>query len=177
MAVKGLTSLKRKVRHMRDDLGDEVEDAVRRGSESTAAEMRGNVVDQNAVWKTNLFRSISAEKVPGDSFARFEVSADVPYAAFVEFGTGAKSDPSAPHRFRFSAPEHTPRLTREITEWVMTKPAFFGPRTEEVAWAIAVSISQEGTSASPFLRPAWFVHKPLIIRDSKLAVKRVIRRA
>lgn len=177
MSLRGAKSLRRKVQHIKRNLGDEVEDAVREGAEATAAEMQRNVASHNTVWRGNLYRSISADKRPTGRFARYSIKADVPYAAFVEFGTGARGDTKAPPRFQFSAPEHTPRLTQDITEWVMTKPVFFGPRTEEVAWAIARRISQSGTYAHPFMRPAWFRMKPAIVRDAGYAAKRVIRRA
>lgn len=177
MGLRGSKSLRRKVKHIRDNLGDEVEDAVRDGAQTTAAEMRANVAQQNAVWRGNLFGSIMAESRPTGNHARYRIVADVPYAAFVEFGTGPRGDPTAPLKFQFDAPEHTPELTREITAWVMTKPVFFGPRTEEVAWAIAKSIARNGTTAQPFMRPAWFKQKPMIVTRAGYAAKRVIRRA
>lgn len=177
MPITGLTSLQRKTKRIQRNLGDEVEDAVRSGAEATAAEMRANVAQQNAVWKGNLFGSIRSERRPSSSEARYRIVADVPYAAFVEFGTGPRADPTAPLKFQFAAPSHTPELTRDITAWVMTKPVFFGPRTEAVAWAITKSIAQKGTHPKPFMRPAWFKQKPALVQRAGYAARRVVRRA
>lgn len=177
MGLNGHKSLRRKVTYIRDNLGDEVEGAIQSGSETTAAEMRSNVAQQNAVWRGNLFGSIKSESRPTGNHARYRIVADVPYAAFVEFGTGPRSDPTAPLKFQFGSPSHTPQLTQDITAWVMTKPVFFGPRTEEVAWAIAKSIAENGTHPKPFMRPAWFKQKPAIIQHAGFAARQTIRRA
>lgn len=177
MPLRGADSLKRKVRNIRDNLGDEVNDEVRDASEEIAREAQGNVVSQNAVWRTNLYRSIGVIETPLPSGNRYHIRADVPYAAYVEFGTGERGQSSVDPMFQFQAPAFTPDLTREITEWVMTKPGFYLPRTRGVAWGIAKSISRHGTSPKPFMRPAWFAGERKMRRGVRRAAKRVIRRA
>lgn len=177
MPLRGANTLKRQVRNIRDNLGDEVSDEVRDSSEQIAREAQGNVVSQNAVWRTNLYRSIRVIEVPFADGDRYYIQANTPYAAYVEFGTGKRGSGTADGRFQFAAPAFTPDLTREITEWVMTKPGFYAPRTRSVAWAIAKSISKHGTHPHPFMRPAWFTGKPMLVDNAERAVGRVIRRA
>lgn len=178
MGVRGMKDLRGKVGNIKNDLGDEVEDAVRDGAVATASEARSIVAQNNTLWTGNLSRNIYATRgVTVSDKTRFVIRADVPYAAYVEFGTGARADPAAPLKFQFQAPSHTPELTRDIRNWVMTKPAFFGPRTEGVAWAIAKTIAQKGTHPHPFFRPAWFKHKETIIQGAGLAASKVVRRA
>lgn len=177
MGVKGLKSLQRKVTKIRDDLGDEVDDAVESGARDTVAEMQRNVAQQNAVWRGNLYRSLRYTKSTIGGGTRFSIVAGVPYAAYVEFGTGKRRDKDAPLDFQFAAPSHTPELTKDIRAWVMTKPVFYRPRTEAVAWGIAKAISEKGTFAHPFMRPAWFRTKPRIETSAGYAARKVIRRS
>lgn len=176
MGLKGHKSLRRKIQYIEENLGDEVEDAVRDGAKATATEMQSNVAKGNTVWRGNLYRSISAEKKPGEKMSRYKIVADVPYAAFVEFGTGKLADPTAPMKFQFESPSLGPNMVANITEWVMTKPVFFLNRTEEVAWAIARNIASDGTRPHMFMRPAWWKQKPIMLLRARLAVKKVIRR-
>lgn len=177
MSVHGMKSLRGKVRNIRRNLGDEVQDAVQSGARQTAGEAKRNVAQHNTVWRGNLFRSIDTERSTVPNGVRYRIVADVPYAAFVEFGTGARGDIDAPPRFQFGSPPLTEDLVDEIVEWVMTKPVFFGPRTEAVAFAIATKISEEGTHAHPYMRPAWFRMKPQIVQSAGYAARKVVRRA
>lgn len=176
MPTRGFKSLQRKIQKLESDLADDVSDAARQGAEEVATIARGNVQAQNAVWKSNLFSSIFVSREPSSAHAEYHIKVDVPYAGYVEFGTGSRNEATEP-RFTYSSPEHTPGLTRRITEWVMTKPMFFGPRTSGVAWAIARSISEKGTRAKPFLRPAWFQGEPLLLQNVRLQFKKSVRRA
>lgn len=177
MGLRNYNRLRRKVRYLRDNLGDAAADAVERGAQGMTAEMKANVTQKNAVWKLNLFGAIAYSEMATDSYTSYQIVADVPYAAFVEFGTGPRGDPTAPLRFQFASPSHTPELTQDILSWVMTKPMFFGTRSQSTAWAIAQKIAEEGTRPKPFLRPAWFKQKPLMLQYVKASVKSVIRRA
>lgn len=172
-----MKSLKRKVRRLDDKLWDNVNDAVRNGAVQAASSARQNVLTGGQVWKGNLAGSIymrtDASTRP---MSTYRVVADVPYAAFVEFGTGPRGDPSAPPKFQFGTPNHTPELTASIMSWVMTKPMFFGPRTPGVAWGIAKTISAIGTNPHPYMRPAWHAAKHQLIREARLGVKRAVRR-
>lgn len=178
MGLSGMKSLRRKVQKIDRNLQDEVVDAVEDQATVTASDARSKVAQQRAIWTGNLARNIYATKgVTVNDRTRIVIRADVPYAAYVEFGTGPRGDPTAPLQFQFDAPSHTPELTRDIREWVMTKPTFFGPRTEGVAWAIASKIAEEGTYPHLFFRPAWFENEQLVIQRAGYAAKRVITRA
>lgn len=177
MPARGFKDLQKKLQRLESDLADEVADAAREGAAEIAASAKSNVQAQNAVWRQNLFNSIFVTEQPGPAHATYHIEVDVPYAGFVEFGTGSRRDPTAPPRFTYGSPEHTPELTREIAEWVATKPMFFGPRTEGVAWAIAKTIANKGTHAHPFLRPAWFQGEPLLLQNVRLAFKKEVRRS
>lgn len=172
MTISGFQSLEKKIETIASDLEDDVADAAHTGAQDVASEARSNVLAQNAVWTGNLVEGIYAER----SGSRITINSEAPYSGYVEYGTGGHSDAVDP-RFTYRAPNHTPELTREITEWVMTKPMFFGPRTGAVAWAIAQSISEEGTEAHPFWRPAWFRVEPQLRQQVQLAFKKTIRRA
>lgn len=178
MGVRGMKGLQRKVQRMKRDLGDEVEDAVESGARRTAAEMQRNVAQKNTVWRGNLYRAIRYRKQPSASYASFIIEANTPYAGFVEFGTGARGDQTAPPQFRYGSPSPSDfgEVLGAIVDWVETKPVFFGPRTFGVATAIAERIVEQGTHAHPFMRPAWFKQKPAIKRDAGYAVRRVVAR-
>jgi HK97 gp10 family phage protein len=180
MTIKGMRSLKRKVRGMNRDLGRRVEKAVAEGATSTAAEARAQVLTGGQVWRGLLAQSIYVRETFGPSGKEVRIVADTPYAAYVEFGTGARfgvSPYGVPDDVRrFDSPELTPGLVSAITNWVMTKPGFMGPRTQSMAWAIAKSIAKRGTNAHPYMRPAWFATKPEMMRKARRAVKRSVRR-
>jgi hypothetical protein len=164
---------------MKRNLGSEVADAVRNSAEVTAKRAQRNVAMNNTTWHGDLYRSISARRIASPYEASYEIVADVPYAAYVEFGTGVRGGGTKfkhPTKFTFDSPPLTPDLVSEITEWVMTKPVFYGPRTTGVSWAIAKKIAKEGTYASPYMRPAWFKGKPEMIRNAGYAARRVVRR-
>lgn len=177
MGLRGSRRLRRKVEHVRDNLGDNVTDAAEDGASETANEMKRLVVARDNVWRTNLYRSIDARSVPSTHHSTIQVVADVPYAAYVEFGTGKRQAASTPLRFRFNSPSLTPSLVRDITDWVFTKPGFYGARTEATAWAIATTIAKEGTFAHPYMRPAWFKTKPLLLGNVRKAARNTLRRA
>lgn len=177
--ASGLKSLRRKVESMQQDLSDEVNDEVRKVSEKTAADAKRNLAESNTFWTGNLSRSISARALPLVGGTRHEIAARVPYAAFVEYGTGARSDPTAPPKFSFGSPspDDFANVFSGILPWVMGKPIFYGARTKGTAAAITHKIIRQGTHAHPFLRPAWFANERALTNRAGYAIRSVVRRS
>lgn len=166
---------------MRSDLGDEVADAVEDQADATAARAKQNVIVDNSFWTGNLLNSIyvrDSAMSRTSGIRRFEVLADVPYAALLEFGTGARGDPTAPPKFDFDSPNpvYFDEVLGNIADWVFTKPFFHGPRTLGIAAKITETIIEEGTVPHPYMRPAWFQQKPQMVMAAGLAAKKVVRR-
>lgn len=172
--VRGINRTARKIQRIKRNLGPNVRKSVAQSTAQTADEARANVVTGGQVWRGNLAANIRM-RITEDG--KFVASADVPYAAFVEFGTGPRQAPDTPPEFRFKAPSMGPNLVSGITGWVMTKPGFFGERSFGTAIAIAHSISEKGTTAHPFMRPAWFTMRPILIERAGQAVKNTVGRA
>jgi HK97 gp10 family phage protein len=178
VTVNGLGSLRRKVQSIEGDLEDEVNEAVADQAETTADDAKRNVAQENTFFTGNLARSISARRYPLVGGTRHEVAARVPYAAYVEYGTGFHGDPTAPPKFQFSSPDEADfdSVYSNVLAWVMGKPIFYGTRSPSTAAAITHKIIDEGTHPHPFLRPAWFQNKQLLINRAGLAAKSVVRR-
>lgn len=179
MTLVGDRSLRRKIQHMKDNLGDEVVQSVRNGADRTSAEAKRQVATGNNVWRGNLIRSISARKTAdAESVTRYEISADVPYAPYVEYGTGPRGDPTAPTKFQFSSPSESDweAVYSDILNWVNTKPIFTRPRTPAQAAKITETIIKFGTTPHPYMRPAWFKNRDGMVRDAGLRARKVVRR-
>lgn len=172
-----MKSLTRKVQNMQRNLDDNVEAAVEGGAAQTATEARTNVIGHNTVWRGHLFNSIYVTSVDGPGISRTVIRAETPYAAFVEYGTGARGDASAPSKFTFDSPSYTSGLRGAIINWVMTKPGFYGTRSVGTGEKIAQTIAEKGTYAHPYFRPAWFTTKPMVIDNAERAVRHTVRRS
>jgi hypothetical protein len=179
MGVRGLSGLRRKVSQMERNLGDNVESAVRDQATSVAADAQRNVATHNTVWSGDLYNSIGVTRgVYRGNGTRYVIEADEPYAAFIEYGTGMRGDSSAPPKFQFDSPNDSDYgfVFANIWSWVQSKPVFFGPRTPNTAAQITETIIEQGTFAHPFMRPAWFTGKPMLVQRAGYAAKRTVRR-
>lgn len=180
MGLQGYQSLRRKVTNIRDDLDDNVNDAVSKATSQISAEAKRQVAMWDAVWKRNLYESIySTDLTWTVDVKRHKVVARAPYAAFVEFGTGSRRDPSTPYSFRFDSPDEEDYgiVFSNIMWWVNTKPMFLGSRTPGTAAAITETIIEHGTYAQPFMRPAWHQNQFAPTGYAKAAMKRTVRRS
>lgn len=157
-------------------------------------------IEEDANWRGNLASSVRSHGVDveptGDGSYEVTVGTDsdiAPYAPFIEFGTGSRSEQSGPGAVRFppfgrgdavpvgypyDSPTMSEGLVAEIIEWVESKPIV--PKEDdmsqkELGSVIAASIAKKGTYAHPFLRPAWFKHKLNIKRAARKAVKKSFR--
>ncbi|WP_255680918.1 HK97-gp10 family putative phage morphogenesis protein [Natrinema sp. DC36] len=150
-------------------------------------------VADDAYWRGGITASLRSHGVKTEQRVgemMFSVGTDkkiAPYAPFVEFGTGARSDEKGPTSVLTGKPhEHPPgypydspdvspsELMGSILEWIKTKPI----ETDNI-WASARKISETivklGTYAHPFLRPAWFKHELNLKRAVRSAVKKTFR--
>jgi HK97 gp10 family phage protein len=164
-------SLARKIKRKKRRTRDKVDSEMRTSANRIRSAARRNIVDSDAVWTTQLFRSIEVDK---RGWASYAVGTDVPYAAYVEFGTGSKNVADDPE-FQFEAPEFSQALVGAIVEWVMTKPGFRRERTLSNAYKIAGSIAAEGTEDQPFLGPAYRANKRRTLASVRTAVRRGLR--
>lgn len=176
MGLTGMNDLVKKVERLESNLHDDVTDAVEEDAEYTATAAKGIVVHENTVWSTNLYRSIGVKRTDMSRINSVKIHANVPYAAYVEFGTGARGQSSVSPRFQFEAPPFSRDLFKNIQAWVMQKPAFYGTRSEEVAYKIAQAIAEKGTNPHPFMRPAWHTGKRTVVQNAESAVQRAVNR-
>lgn len=135
----------------------------------------------------DLFRSLTNEVEDSRDEITFNVHTDAfiaPYAAIVEFGSGARrkepfeksrafpeftESSSKPPGWPYRAPniDNIEGFAWHLEEWTRNKPGITGVYSVRIA--IAKTIAKLGTYAHPFLRPAWF--------DNELKVKRAARHA
>lgn len=160
-------SIEKKKRRMRS----KVDSAMETSANRMQTRAKRNVVGSDAVWTTQLYRSLDTSR---HGWAHYSVGTTLPYAAYVEFGTGSKNVADEP-QFQFEAPEYSDGLQSAIIEWVMTKPNFRGERSFDTAFKIARSISNEGTKAQPYLGPAYTAEKRRIMGRVRSAVRRGLR--
>lgn len=184
MGLQGYKSTRRKIEGIRRDLADNVNNAVARGADATAEEAKRQVAMWDAVWRRNLYESIGSTRMRWDTgVTRHAIRARTPYAAYVEFGTGARGRMTGHFgnvnpMFKFDSPDETDwnMVYSNILWWVNTKPMFLGSRGPGTAAAITETIIEQGTYAQPFMRPAWNSGKHKVVGWAKAAAKRTVRR-
>ena len=169
-------SIQRELKRVRDDLLDEVDDAVERGLDATEHEAKRNLVRHDAVASGATYRGFRQRKTTvGVNGVRRTLTNVTPHAKFVERGTGDKGF--------YRAPSMSTSLVRAITTWIHQKPSFRrvgGPPEEAAVW-IARSISGQlpdqpsGTAPQPFMGPAWRRGQRVVKHQARMAVKEVLR--
>lgn len=182
MGVQGLQSLKKDLRNFRRRLNNEPKDAAVDGLERVERSAKGNLIQNDSVASTSLWRSFEiAESQQGDIWSA-ELINYAPHAKYVEFGTGDKFRPN-PHTQPFPAPSMSPHLVSEIKKWMIVKPSFV-PYNDinEAAIRISMVISgnadgkRSGTPAQPFFLPAWRTHRREVRESIEASVSRAVRR-
>lgn len=180
--TKGFGSLRSKVERMKQGLEDDPKDEAEDILEDTKRASKREVISNDAVASTELFRSFAVEETDG-TFRLFNFA---PHAALVEFGTGAFFQPNPYTKGRFDAPDFSPHLVREIQAWIMMKPSFvlsgsIGAAARNIALAIAEGTENRppGTPAQPFMRPAMFrvfgIGSNRATRRMKKSVKKAVK--
>lgn len=172
-----MTSAKRlasKVEDFKDDLGDNLDDALERGMRSTTAKAhsiaRRKDLDVNTnPSKPGLIDSIHFENSADTTFvnaskdvlssARTVVGAS--YSPFIEYGTGTHGQPT-PDGTVFKSPDPAPPIGK-MRQWVIARGLTIdvSMRTvdriknqQRLAWIMREIIGTKGNRAYPFARPA-----------------------
>lgn len=147
-------------------------------------------IKRDADYRGNLARSVSLDSTTSEDLIRISVSAggpQAPYAPFVEFGTGDRTNQTTPEapssqiiyepgqtppNFPYESPDMSPGLVANIVEWVATKPVDDDAQT--VGFQIASVIVNKGTYAHPYLRPAWFENEVRVKRAAEKALHEAV---
>lgn len=185
------------INEVKDDLHD-VFDVVMGAMEIVIQDARV-FIEQDADFQGNLRRSLGTDtETVSRGRRKISVQTDAsiaPYAALIEFGTGARREVSFPGGSIQTAPSESvppgyPFETPDITEGTEQFDAFVAhirswmeqkediePRYGPVASAVAIAktIIDQGQYAHPFLRPAWFKNERMLITEVKRAVRRAAR--
>lgn len=178
------------IEDFKHDLRNQLRRRVARAMRVLEADAR-TYIKQDADWRGHLARSLSMDVERDADGVTIVVSAggaEAPYAPFVEFGTGSRTErttdaaPSSnllvggmkPPGYPYKSPDMSPGMVANIIEWVRTK-SITSPNenAEQLGFRIASVIANRGTYAHPFMRPAWF-HNELRVRQ---AARNAIRRA
>lgn len=178
MTVKGLDKLRTKIERGKK----QIERGTRRGIDRDAARTvhtaKSNIVEQDAVASTELFRSFAVieRTIPSDVYGvRIENTAG--HAGFVEYGTGDKARYASPFHKKFDSPEMSLRLVANLERWFIEKPSLYVENPTAAAWGSARIISGNtehlsGTDPQPFFEPAWEANQKRFVWSVEHAVER-----
>lgn len=170
MTLKGFRDMRRKARRMQKKLEDEPPNVVRRKAGEMKHEMKGNVVEMDAVATTRLFRAFNIANRRGPTGdPRIVLSNNAAYAGFVEHGTGPKGDGTYP------APAMGPRLIAGLKEWAIAKPTVNVTFIDAWAKEAALTVSREGTEAQPFFWPVWEANKSGLVARVRSRVRHIVQ--
>lgn len=164
-------SLIRKLDYIEDNLVDNVTDEVVTPVKQAKRLAQHYIDTQDAI--ASYFLRTNINVWHGDGFIVYE--ADVPYAAYVEHGTGIKGG------YMYKPPSYTPRLVGAIWWWMQMKQArgrwdySRGFPTYQKAENIALHISQFGTEPQPYFYPAWNSIKPKLNPAAKKGIRKTLR--
>lgn len=174
----------------KEDLENYLRHEVRTAMEVVETDAR-ILIESDADWQGNLARSLSTDSSFEDGRISVSVSTGTglaPYAPFVEFGTGSRTEQHArvfrgttperyPPGFPYKAPDMSPGMIASIVEWVETKPII--PRNDitekQLGYQIAATIAKKGTYAHPFMRPAWFQNELQVRQAARNAIRKAVR--
>lgn len=174
MGINGMQSTKKKIRGIRDNLGDNVNRGVKTAAEATAREAKRQVAMWDAVWTRDLYESIYATSfLLSEGIHRHKIAARAEYAPYVEYGTGVRGE----GKYRSPDPSDFGFIFPSIVRWVETKPMFFGARNPGTAAAITETIIEQGTYPQPFMRPAWHTTRRGVIAQARTSMWLTVRRA
>jgi HK97 gp10 family phage protein len=182
------------IEDVKNDLRSQLRRRVTQAMRVLEADAR-TYIKRDADWRGHLARSLSMDVQERTDGAEIVVSVGgrkAPYAPFIEFGTGARSEqttsqaPSSgivyepdsyPPTFPYSSPDLSPGMVANIIEWVETKPVSGSDDVsdEELGYRIAATIANRGTYAHPFMRPAWFQNERRIRNAAHNALRKAVR--
>jgi hypothetical protein len=140
------------------DLADEIREEVRSETRQAGRELEQTV--ENTIRRKDLVGAKRGLVEAPDTFASLVVAVPELYK-YVEFGTGGRGTTGTivrGHTPPYDSPSSLPPYD-PIYRWLLTKgitPTSDAIDTQaELAHVIRSTIHQEGTYASPFLRPSW----------------------
>lgn len=133
--------------------GIDSENEISKQTQLAAESIKLDATERAPVNLGKLKQSINAQR---EGKTLWSVFANEQYAAYVEFGTGAKVD--VPDEFKDIANAYRGKgdggnfkqFVESLKDWCRKKGI-----PESAAYLIAVSILKNGMSAQPFLYPAW----------------------
>lgn len=177
--VDEMSRLRRKLKRIERKLDRKPRRAVKRGAAGTVADMKRNVIENDAVASTELFRGIGYS-TEGEN--RIIIESEAGHSGFVEFGTGPKHIEN-PYTDHYSKPSFSGRLVAALTRWAAVKPTIPTDDVDpfSIGWAVARSISGEaegsigGQEPQPFFIPAWEQNRPAIVAMVDRAVERALK--
>lgn len=180
----GIQNMQQKIKRLGRRLEKEPRRSVERGAAAMVADMKAEIVENDAVASTELFRGIVINRgdvLHGDG-SSIRVVSTASHSGFVEFGTGAFHRPN-PYTQRYEAPSFSGRLVSALIEWATIKPSVQTENPGALGWAVARVISGEaddtdrppGTKAQPFFFITWKKHKSRIVARAASGMRRAAR--
>ena len=134
--------------------GEEAERKISLATFGTAGQIADDATQSAPANNGDLRQSINLNpNTPGKLF--YEVAVNVPYAAYVEFGTGAKVDVPAEmqeiaNQYKGGQGGKFSDMIEALKDWCRKKGI-----PEEAVYPIAVKILKYGLEPQPFLYPAY----------------------
>lgn len=156
------TTVARKFRQLEKRLVDDVADEAENFLQGVQVNASINVNENGSEASGELLELLRAQdptRVETDDGYELSISLPPEYN-YLEYGTGERgglTDGARGGQKYFEAPDQPP--INAIKEWIKTKgvePRYRDLSDHQLAYAIATKITQVGTKAHPFLRPAFY---------------------
>lgn len=192
--IQNLDKLLARVDKVKIALQKEVDAELKAGAHEMNAEAARNINRNNSIgFSGGLQRD---QQVITKGLGEYYVANLAPYAAFVEFGTGAKAKPPAEWsayaaKFKGKGIPGGGKMLERLTLWVRAKGIAgrysvktrrrLGKRSKqdqedhEVAYLIMLSILKNGASPHPFLYPAFIKVGPEIKKRIRIIIQKSLR--
>lgn len=178
MTVKGLDKLRTKIERGRKQIERGSKRGIKRDAARTVHTAKSNIVEQDAVASTELFRSFAViERTHPNDVTGVRIENTAAHAGLVEYGTGQKGRYASPFNKKFDSPSMSLRLVANLEKWYIEKPSLYVENPTAAAWGTARIISgntekRSGTSAQPFFKPAWEANQKRFVWSVEHAVER-----
>lgn len=141
--VTGLEKLIGKLHALGGNVDEVVDEALQQGAKKIQNDAKRLIKAKNAFDTGRLHGSITVEKIPNG----YSVGTNVEYAPYIEYGTGEKGDPTAPHTAR----------------------KFWRYKDENGNWH-----TSKGIRARPYLRPAFNINKEYTVKLIRSKLRKAI---
>jgi hypothetical protein len=186
MSAKKAAKLAEALQDAADDMADEVEDELEGGARATRIQASRELQTNDSVANRDLINSFITDDTLPD-LPRGEVGAMVavtmPYAKYVEYGTGIFNTESDPLK-NYEAPGFpSEEMIGRIRQWIILKGITAENRElqrvnlieeqENLAFAIASQIATYGNRPHRFMRPAYRKRRDRIVQGTTRTVDKV----